>query len=408
MIKMLDEALMAWQAALVGRGLYDPDHPSVQSSLDHAHRLISKILETTERIRVLAVEDRLVCGKETLPSGGQLLRELFGRLVKRQITSVILERGLTRAELRDLAAGLEGPDETEPVSSTAHIRLGHIQEVAAGPGEAALADAGRSRGAVHMGGLQRLWSQIAQHGDCPVDPLVQMVTELSASAALASGMLLPLASLKTHDEYTFTHTINVALMSSALGEAAGLMSDVLFDLTGAALLHDLGKQATPKQLLNKAGKLTEPELRIVQQHPIIGAAMLIGMPNVPRLAPIVAFEHHMALDGGGYPRVAGGWRPSVASQIVQIADIFDALRTNRPYRDAMSLEKSLEIMSDLAGGHFDKDLWQLFLDRVVGRARRLGISRHDPRRAAPDLPGRAARHAGGGGEVPRAADPVAA
>ena len=131
------------------------------------------------------------------------------------------------------------------------------------------------------------------------------------------------------------HTVNVAILSAALGEAVGMRPNQVFDLTLAALLHDVGKQHTPLAILNKPGKLDDGERQQMEQHASVGAALLLARRGVPDVAPIVAMEHHANVDGTGYPRLRRNARPHVASQIVHVADVFDALRTNRPYRAAM-------------------------------------------------------------------------
>jgi HD-GYP domain-containing protein (c-di-GMP phosphodiesterase class II) len=133
----------------------------------------------------------------------------------------------------------------------------------------------------------------------------------------------------------------------------------------AALLHDVGKQRTPLAILNKPGKLDDPERKQMELHPVTGAAMLLERPGVPDVAPVVAFEHHANLDGTGYPRLIRQPRPHLASQIVHVADVFDALRTNRPYRAALDDAKVRQILLEGAGKQFDPTLVELFLDRVI-------------------------------------------
>ena len=143
-----------------------------------------------------------------------------------------------------------------------------------------------------------------------------------------------------------------------------MSEEQVFQLTVAALLHDVGKQHTPLDILNKAGKLEDTERRKMERHTLDGAAILLKRRGVPEVAPIVAFEHHANLDGTGYPNL-GRTRPHLASQIVHIADVFDALRTNRPYRAAMDPNQVRSILLEGSGKFFDQNLLNLFLERVV-------------------------------------------
>ncbi len=104
------------------------------------------------------------------------------------------------------------------------------------------------------------------------------------------------------------------------------------------------------------------------QHPEDGARVLFATPGVPELAVIVAYEHHVWRDGNGYPAVRRGWKMNFASAITQVADIYDALRTDRPYRRGLDRETIVRIMSAESGRHFDPDLLNTFFTRVVPRA----------------------------------------
>jgi HD-GYP domain-containing protein (c-di-GMP phosphodiesterase class II) len=193
------------------------------------------------------------------------------------------------------------------------------------------------------------------------------VAGISRVLAQSGDSILPLAPLKRHDEYTFVHTINVGILSAALGEALGFDVRTVHELNISALLHDIGKQMVPGDLLNKNGRFTDEEFRIVQLHPVNGARLLLTTSGVPELAAIVAFEHHIRVDGTGYPRVPSSWKLNLASRIVQVADVFDALRTNRPYREALTPPEIVEVMTRDAGTFFDPDLLDIFLRKVVSR-----------------------------------------
>src|SRR5581483_8706154 len=194
-----------------------------------------------------------------------------------------------------------------------------------------------------VGQLKRIWGQL-QNGQPPRNHLADLVESIRLTVAVGEDVCRQLAELKNHDEYTFVHTVNVGILSAALGEAAGMSEEQIFQLTVAALLHDVGKQRTPLEILNKTGKLEEIERKRMERHTVEGAAILLSRKGVPDVAPIVAFEHHANLDGTGYPNLGRLARPHLASQIVHVADVFDALRTNRPYRAAMEPAKARAIL----------------------------------------------------------------
>jgi putative nucleotidyltransferase with HDIG domain len=212
-----------------------------------------------------------------------------------------------------------------------------------------------------------VWTEISERQVLDAGALGEIVVALSHAITDSAGAMLPLAPLKSHDEYTFVHIINVAVLSMSLAEALGFDSHATHEVGIAALLHDVGKKAVPREVLNKTGRFTEAEFQMIQVHPVEGARILLRTPGVPEVAPIVAFEHHIRFDGGGYPRVPRGWQINLASRITQLADVFDALRTHRPYRPGMPLEKIVQIMKGDAGTFFDPDLLSIFLEHVVSR-----------------------------------------
>jgi HD-GYP domain-containing protein (c-di-GMP phosphodiesterase class II) len=147
--------------------------------------------------------------------------------------------------------------------------------------------------------------------------------------------LLGLTAIKNHDEYTFQHCVNVSILSIALGQRLGLSKKMLGELGVAALLHDLGKAAIPPWVLNKPGKLTNEEWKLMLDHPVQGVKMIARMRGLNDLAlrsMIVAYEHHINVDKSGYPKLEGHLEQSLFSRIVAIVDCFDAMTAHRAYR----------------------------------------------------------------------------
>lgn len=147
--------------------------------------------------------------------------------------------------------------------------------------------------------------------------------------------MLGLTTLRDYDEYTFTHSMNVCIISVALGRKLGFSKVQLCDLGMTALLHDVGKARVPPEILNKAGKLDEHEWKVIQGHPWFGALTLFGMrayEEIPYRSILVAHEHHMKIDLTGYPKVVRPRTLGIFSRIVSVADAFDAATTRRVYQ----------------------------------------------------------------------------
>ena len=197
--------------------------------------------------------------------------------------------------------------------------------------------------------------------------------------------LLGMTTLKSHDNYTFYHSVNVSIYSLALGKRAGMNRVQLADLGVAALFHDLGKTKVPLEVLRKSGTFTPEEWEMMQQHPENGVKELVKMRGLSGLAfksMVASFEHHMNYNAskGGYPKVRHPYRPHVIGRIVAIADCFDAMTTKRIYvKKAMPRDKALSYMLSQAGTKFDPVLLRLFANMIgvypVGTIVRLASGR---------------------------------
>ena len=180
--------------------------------------------------------------------------------------------------------------------------------------------------------------------------------------------LLGLTTLRCHDEYTHNHSVNVSLLSMALGNRAGYPKVELADLGLAALFHDLGKASIPMEVLNKPGEFTDDEWKMMRNHPTEGALSLTqmrGITNLPGRMAAASFEHHMNLDFSGYPKLNVSWKLSMTGRILMIADCYDAMTSSRVYRrEPMSPSKVLGFMFGKAGKSFDPILMKLFMTCV--------------------------------------------
>ncbi|MBE0617581.1 MAG: HD-GYP domain-containing protein [Proteobacteria bacterium] len=161
----------------------------------------------------------------------------------------------------------------------------------------------------------------------------RVVTELIESIFRNPDALSSLTHLKTRDDYTFRHSLNVAVLSVQLGRALGLVRRELLHLGLGAVLHDLGKVRVPEALLQKPGALTPEEFAVIKTHAAHGAQMILAAPSLPDAAAAVALNHHERQDGSGYPRGLRGIRIGKFGLISALADVYDAMTTNRPYRE---------------------------------------------------------------------------
>ncbi|MFQ5542899.1 MAG: HD-GYP domain-containing protein [Nitrospiria bacterium] len=180
--------------------------------------------------------------------------------------------------------------------------------------------------------------------------------------------LLGLTNLRSHDEYTYNHSVNVCILALAIGQRLGYRKKSLSELGMAALFHDLGKYSIPLEILNKETDFTPEEWVTMRRHPILSVKELVRLKGVHEMAikvAIGAFEHHLNYDLSGYPKLAKPRKLSLLGRIVSIVDCYDALTSSRVYnRIPFAPDKALRFMLSRSGKAFDPVLLKLFVNAV--------------------------------------------
>lgn len=174
-----------------------------------------------------------------------------------------------------------------------------------------------------------------------------------------------LSEVIVHDDYIFTHSLNVTIYALALGMEMNLPSKKLEEIGIGAILHDVGKMLIPLKLLRKPGRLSDDEFGHMKKHAEYGFDLLRKTPMIPLTAAHCAYQHHERLDGSGYPRGLQGKEIHLYGKIIAIADVFDAVTSNRVYRNALLPHDGLELLYAGAGTLFDKDMVDAFRKAVV-------------------------------------------
>jgi putative nucleotidyltransferase with HDIG domain len=188
-----------------------------------------------------------------------------------------------------------------------------------------------------------------------------LVEEISGSVMRNPGAIVSLARLKTHDDYSYMHSVAVCALMVSLARQIGLDENEQRVAGLAGLLHDLGKAAMPLEVLNKPGKLTDAEYRQMRDHPQKGYEMLREAGSAGEAAMDVVLHHHERLDGKGYPKGLQGDQISRMARMGAICDVYDAVTSNRPYKEAWDPSEALARMVGWAPAHLDPTLVQAFV-----------------------------------------------
>ena len=342
--------------------LYNRGHPARERALDDSYQELTDLLGTGAKLRFSFIGGDVVHER-------RVLRELKGwdwatRLADLGIERLEIDPGVTRDDfeqfLRDTFQRSRGEAldtaEVRQLRATA-IRYGTLAvettELADNmPATLATATIAYSlRDDVEA--VQWMHTHVQQTGELPLLEAETVVRSLAIAMHSQSEIIVPLLQLKEFDQYTTTHSTNVAVLAMALGEALGFAGRELRVIGVSGLLHDLGKVKIPREILVKPGGFTDEEFAIMKRHPREGAKLILDRDVRLEVPAVVAYEHHVMLNGGGYPGFRFKRDTHFASRLVHVCDVYDALCTNRPYRDAWTSEKALAHIEAGSGADFD-------------------------------------------------------
>lgn len=200
--------------------------------------------------------------------------------------------------------------------------------------------------------------------DLNTSELKNVVEDITEQLVLNEDVLLNLVSLKSTSNYTYEHSVNVSVICIALGKILGYSKNELFKLGMGGMLHDVGKTLIPEEILNKPDRLTDHEYQIIKKHPELGFNYLQKIDSISPLSRIVVYSHHERVDGSGYPRGLKGDEIHEFARVAAIADVFDALTSDRVYRDKWPTYKAAEYIMNNTEKLFDYQLVKKFLPQV--------------------------------------------
>ncbi|MCB4810708.1 HD-GYP domain-containing protein [Methylovorus menthalis] len=191
-----------------------------------------------------------------------------------------------------------------------------------------------------------------------------LVEEITASVSRNEGTLISLVRLKHKDDYTYMHSVAVCALMVALSRQLGMDDKQTKQAGLAGLLHDIGKSAIPLEILNKPGKLTDEEFDVVRGHPKAGHDILLASNGVDEVALDVCLHHHEKVDGTGYPYKLPSEGISIFAKMGAVCDVYDAVTSNRPYKEGWEPGVSLQRMAQWSKTHFDDRVFKAFVKSV--------------------------------------------
>ncbi len=370
--------LNALGQAMATLSLYGDEHPSRHTVLAKTHEVMLQMLSECGTLKLSFIDGDIVIGS-------RVLTELRAWEWSTRLAAVGVQRIEIDAtqppngeDLQNFLAALRVRLTLGGKMSAAWncqgIRIGGLIVATGGDADASdtLASVVESLSLTSLteeaDAVEFVHDEVSAGRSVPMAEVEAIVHGLAVTIHREQHLVMPLLELKTFDQYTTTHSCNVAMLSIGLSEELGLDGGKVRAIGTAALLHDIGKVRVPANVLVKPGKLSDVEFAQMRSHPVEGAKILSQRGSGNALAATVAYEHHIWFNGlGGYPSVTYERDAHYASRIVHVCDIYDALCSKRPYRDAWTQARALDLLRGLQGTELDPEVFPAF-ERMVRRA----------------------------------------
>jgi HD-GYP domain-containing protein (c-di-GMP phosphodiesterase class II) len=356
--------------------LYPAAHPFLLSSAEKLVRQIGELLVMRKDVSFYLVGGELFFETNSVPVD-QGLASLMEQFTSRDVGGVIFRPGLTTEEIIRFAYLMNNDakffqdrskvEETMAREEITHIEIHRVMLADKKTG-ASVKDGKKKSAEVFMDAVdtvKEMTQSVHQNKVINMRQVNTTVQTLVDNILHNRDALLGLTSLKMYDEYTFAHSVNVSILAISLGTYLSFEKPQVAALGVAGMMHDIGKMSVPLEVINKPDKLTDQEWAMVKRHPIEGALLLADVPAITKLAMVAAFEHHQHGDVRGYPKMDDVVQQHPFSQIVAIADSYDAIIAARVYYKVPTPpDQGVRIMLKKRGTAFNAVLVKAFVNMI--------------------------------------------
>jgi HD-GYP domain-containing protein (c-di-GMP phosphodiesterase class II) len=356
--------LRSIQALSRQMSLYPTGHPSTGEALSDATTAAEALSVDEGGLAVITLlGDSIYLGTSILPHASLELSSFLRTLQSMGIESISFASPVAGADVADLGAFIAGLSGDVPAEATIRLNESPYSRSDLDSGESGGVRRSYTRSLDVLRGMAAALEKDGQFDLSGAAWAVEQLVEQTISQPAAS---LLLSTMKSHDEYTFFHSVNVCILSISLGRMIGLPNDQLQALAMGALLHDIGKVRVAPSILQFPGRLDAAQWRQIKLHPQEGAAAILAAASpMQEIAATVAYEHHARFDGSGYPPSHRTDRNlHFYSRLVATTDTYDAITTRRSYRRAETPNRALHAILNGAGTIYDPDFARAFIEMV--------------------------------------------
>jgi HD-GYP domain-containing protein (c-di-GMP phosphodiesterase class II) len=375
MLNKLNKFLLTLATAIQSAKIYTENHPKYSESVKEAFISLQNILQDDKELVLGIVDKELAWKDEILFDLSQKLKSFIIYLESRDIEKICFLHGLSQEELSKFIYFLSAPKNQLQKNIQDYLTQQGIRHITAGKIQV-LADEKSQKDTKP--------DNLSNQYETSLDSLTTSVKKMLNSeevdyldlrfnilAVMENFMgnhheLLNLISLKKKDLVTFIHLLNVSILSMFFSSKLGFSKEDVIDIGISALFHDVGKISISQKIITKSSKLDESEFVKIRSHPVHGAKILLKYKEDMGILPaVVAYEHHLRYDLKGYPKIVYPVKPHIASLIVSICDVYDALSQRRTYKKDYPPNRIYEIMNKGKGNLFDPVLLDNFF-KIIG------------------------------------------
>ena len=374
-MQLYADIVQRMSGALRASSLYSVAHPSVGEHTRALLDAVQRLHRSEGTVLVGFIGGEVIADDTPLLAVTAYRTELIRYMQALGINRVLFERGVTLEELTEFVRSVSQPspaalrradDPVGPDTEVDFLRLPHVRagRIPVDTSEGKWGSSAVTLKQVYSGSVEAarmVWESTRTEGKPDAPAAHEAVEHLAEAVDTSRATMIGLTGMKAHDEYTFTHMVNVSILTMAQARTLGIEGQALRALGLAAMLHDIGKVRTPLEVLTKPAALTPDERATMRRHPVDGAAILRATADMPRLAAVVAFEHHLRADGTGYPAGVQRTPINLGTVLCSIADAYDAMRSTRVYHPATPAARIMEIMANNTGQQFDRHLVRRFI-----------------------------------------------
>ena len=358
-------------------GMYPAGHPAITQKLGELDALVQRHLKQTEVLRIDVIHGDAHLDGLSFRHDSDANSRIIQELAALGIDSIHITKGITPTELQELSSFLwdlkdatGGPPMAHQLASRGirHVSLARLVALDTRWRSEQWADAPKDvydpAYAESLDLMQETFEQVQEGRELKLATIRHIVELLIHKVAGSSAALAQILAVKLYENLTYCHSVNVATLSLLIAKQVGFDERTVAAIGEAALLHDIGKTRIPLEVIRKPGALDKRERALMEAHTTFGAEILVEVDGLRPLTPTVALEHHRGVKGSGYPEL-GERVPHVLSQLVSVADIYEAITGARTYQDPGQPEQACLVLARLAGGKLNSALVKAFVAAVT-------------------------------------------